>query len=197
MVLVAFGAVGLPVLMASRTSGVELSQVANVTARICAVLCLVVPFLLLAIMDGRRGVKECWPFGLFVGFVFGLVKWLVAGTAVYNLTEVFARASVAAALVFLKFWHPTGGHEAAQRIGIPMDPTVETETIAPQSKDTAGLTANRIWMALVPYLLVVVVFGIAALPSVKAAPASADQKFASPLLSGLNTAAGTPAAHRA
>lgn len=195
---VAFGAVGLPVLMASRTSGVELTQVANVTARICAVLCLVVPFLLLAIMDGKKGVKECWPFGLFVGFVFGLVKWFVAGTAVYSLTEVFAAIiSVAAAMAFLKVWHPSGGREAAQRIGIPMDPSVETEPVAAQQADTTGLSAGRIWMALVPYVLVVVIFGIAAVPDVKTALASADQKIAWPLLSGLNTAAGTPAAHRA
>ena len=60
---VAFGAVGLPVLMAAKTGGLDVAMVAPVTARVCAVLCLVVPFLMLAIMDGRKGVRECWPFG--------------------------------------------------------------------------------------------------------------------------------------
>ncbi|MBC3640822.1 L-lactate permease, partial [Klebsiella sp. Kps] len=50
---VAFGAVGLPALMAAKTGGLDVAMVAPVTARVCAVLCLVVPFL--AIMDGRKG----------------------------------------------------------------------------------------------------------------------------------------------
>ena len=43
---VAFGAVGLPVLMAAKTGGLNVTDVAPITARVCAVLCLVVPFLM-------------------------------------------------------------------------------------------------------------------------------------------------------
>lgn len=123
---VAFGAVGLPVLMAAKTANLDVMHIAPVTARICAILCLVVPFLMLQIMDGKKGIKECWPFGLFVGIVFGVVKWIVAGTALYNLTEIFAAViTVALAMVFLKVWSPKGGAAAAERIGIPMDTTLE------------------------------------------------------------------------
>lgn len=194
---VAFGAVGLPVLMAAKVGGLEVLPVSVVTARICALLCLVVPFLMLYIMDGRHGVKEVWPFGLFVGAVFGATKWIVAATPLYNLTEVFSAAiSVALALVFLRFWHPTGGQDAARRIGVPIDPAVEKEAIAVGDQSTDGLTGQRIFMAVVPYLLVVVVFGIAAIPAVKALLASADTKMPWPLLDGLLTPAGTPAAHQ-
>ena len=194
---VAFGAVGLPVLMAAKAGEVPVQMVAEVTARVCAMLCLVVPFLLLWIMDGKKGVKECWPFGLFVGIVFGITKVIVAATPVFNLTEVFcAVISVALAMVFLKVWQPKGGHEAAGRIGIPMDPSVETEPIKAQATGAEGLTAARIWMSLVPYILVIVVFSIAALPAVKSLLASADQKIAWPLLGGLNSVTGQPAWHR-
>lgn len=194
---VAFGAVGLPVLMAAKAGEVPVQMVAEVTARVCAMLCLVVPFLLLWIMDGKKGVKECWPFGLFVGIVFGITKVIVAATPVFNLTEVFcAVISVALAMVFLKVWKPKGGHEAAGRIGIPMDPSVETEPIKAQATGAEGLTAARIWMSLVPYILVIVVFSIAALPAVKSLLASADQKIAWPLLGGLNSVTGQPAGHR-
>ena len=194
---VAFGAVGLPVLMAAKAGEVPVQMVAEVTARVCAMLCLVVPFLLLWIMDGKKGVKECWPFGLFVGIVFGITKVIVAATPVFNLTEVFcAVISVALAMVFLKVWQPKGGHEAAGRIGIPMDPSVETEPIKAQATGAEGLTAARIWMSLVPYILVIVVFSIAALPAVKSLLASADQKIAWPLLGGLNSVTGQPAGHR-
>lgn len=194
---VAFGAVGLPVLMAAKTGDLPVSMVAPVTARICAVLCLVVPFLMLAIMDGRKGVKECWPFGLFVGVVFGATKIVVGGTPVYNLTEIFAAVvTVALSLAFLKVWKPKGGREAAERIGIPMDPSIETDPVEAQAVDTSDLTGNRIFMALVPYILVIVVFGIAAVPGVKKGLAAADVAMKWPGLSGLLSVSGMDAAHQ-
>lgn len=197
---VAFGAVGLPVLMAAKTGGFDdVLAISPITGRLTALLCLVVPFLLLAVMDGRRGVRECWPFGLVVGVTFGITKWIVSATALYNLTEIFAAVvSVAVAIAFLKVWHPTGGAEAAARIGIKLDPSVEG-TAATASVDTDGssLTPHRILMALVPYLLVIVVFGIAAIPAVKSALAATDLKVAWPGLSELLTVSGTPAAHQA
>lgn len=194
---VAFGAVGLPVLMAAKTSGLGVLDVAPITARVCGVLCLVVPFLMLAIMDGRKGVKECWPFGLFVGVVFGVTKVIVGGTAVYNLTEIFAAVvSVVLAMAFLKVWKPKGGREAAQRIGIPMDESIETEPVVAEAPNTSGLTGGRIVMALVPYILVIAVFSIAAVPAVKATLAKADVKMAWPGLASLLSASGKPASHQ-
>lgn len=194
---VAFGAVGLPVLMAARTGGLEVSQVAPVTARICAILCLVVPFLMLGIMDGRQGIKQCWPFGLFVGFIFGAVKWIVAGTGLYNLTEIFAAViSVGLAMVFLRFWKPRGGAEAAERIGIPMDPSLETGPAGRTEEGGDKLTAGRIVMALVPYILVIVIFGIAAVPSVQALLKKADVKMAWPGLGELLSTTGKASAHQ-
>lgn len=199
---VAFGAVGLPVIQAAATAGpapgLPVSAVAPVSARICAILCLVVPFLMLSIMDGKKGVKEVWPFGLFCGVVFGATKWIVASTPMFNLTEVFAAViTVGLGILFLKFWKPVGGHDAAQRIGIPMDTTLETDPVKAEKVDTSDLTGKRIFMALVPYILVIVIFAIAAVPSIKKALASADVKMAWPGLSGLQSASGKAAGHAA
>lgn len=196
---VAFGAVGLPVLMAAKTGGFDdVLAISPITGRLTAMLCLVVPFLLLAVMDGRRGIRECWPFGLVVGLTFGVTKWIVSATALYNLTEIFAAVvSVAVAIAFLKLWHPIGGAEAATRIGIKLDPSVEGTAATPAvDTDGSSLTANRIFMALVPYILVIVVFGIAAIPAVKSALAATDLKFAWPGLNELMTTSGAPAAHQ-
>ena len=51
-------------------------------------------------------------------------------------------------------------------------------------------------MALVPYVLVIVVFGVAALPMVKATLEAASVKFAWPLLGGLLDPAGNAASHQ-
>ncbi|MFT8394855.1 L-lactate permease [Propionibacterium sp.] len=189
---VAFGAVGLPVLVAAKTANLEVSQVAPVTARICAILCLVVPFLMLGVMDGKKGIKQCWPFGLFVGFVFGAVKWVVAGTSLFSLTEVFAAViSVGLGILFLRFWKPTGGREAAERIGVPMDAKVETEPVVREEVQVGDLTGRRILMALLPYMLVIVVFALAALPAIKSFLKVGDIGMRWPLLEELHTASKT------
>ncbi len=193
---VAFGAVGLPVLQAAKTSGLDVSAVAPVSARICALLGLVVPFLMLSIMDGKKGVKQVWPFGLFVGIVFGATKWIVASTALYNLTEVFAAIiTVALGMIFLKIWKPKGGQEAAERIGVPIDPVLEKDPVTAERIVTSDLTGKRIFMALVPYILVIVVFAIAAIPAVKKAMSSADLPMTWPGLGGLQTSGGNPSKH--
>ena len=105
---VAFGAVGLPVLMAAKTGGLDVAMVAPVTARVCAVLCLVVPFLMLAIMDGRKGVRECWPFGLFVIVVFGIA-------AIPAVKDSFKAADVKMAWPGLSGLMTAGGEAAAHQ----------------------------------------------------------------------------------
>ncbi|MHA6525149.1 L-lactate permease [Tessaracoccus sp. G1721] len=197
---VAFGAVGLPVLMAAKAGGFDdVLAISPITGRLTAILCLVVPFLLLAVMDGRRGLREVWPFGLVVGISFGVTKWIVSATPLYNLTEVFAAVvSVGVAIAFLRFWHPTGGESATGRIGIPLAPEIEGHAAHTMATDEGAtpLTGRRILMALVPYILVIIVFAVAALPAVKAALVSTDVRIAWPGLSGMLDVAGEPASHQ-
>lgn len=197
---VAFGAVGLPVLMAAKTGGFDdVLAISPITGRLTAILCLVVPFLLLAVMDGRRGLREVWPFGLVVGISFGVTKWIVSATPLYNLTEVFAAVvSVGVAIAFLRVWHPTGGESATARIGIPLEPEIEGHQAHAMVSDegAAALTGRRILMALVPYILVIIVFAVAALPAVKAALVSTDLTIPWPGLSEMLNVAGEPATHQ-
>lgn len=197
---VAFGAVGLPVIMAAKVGELDVMGVSIVSGRMTAILCLVVPFLLLAVMDGKRGVKEVWPFGLVVAATFATMKWIVSASPLFNLTEaVAAIVSVAVAIVFLKFWKPRGGESAVARVATPIDAELEKHLptpAAPSDADAAPLTTNRILMAVVPYALVIVVFGIAALPQVKAALVSTDITFAWPLLGEMMNVAGEKASHQ-
>ncbi|SHI36753.1 lactate permease [Tessaracoccus bendigoensis DSM 12906] len=198
---VAFGAVGLPVLMAAKTGGFEdVLDISPITGRMTAMLCLVVPFLLLLVMDGKKGLKEVWPFGLVVGISFGITKWIVSATPLYNLTEVFAAVvSVGVGIAFLKVWKPGGSTTATAPEtsgGTPSKPAPDAGTTLTEAVTETPLTSRRIVMALVPYLLVIIVFGIAAIPPIKAVLASTDLQFAWPGLSGLLNSAGEAAAHQ-
>ena len=196
---VAFGAVGLPVIQAAKVGGFgdDVLKISPITGQLTSMLCLVVPFLLLAVMDGKKGVKECWPFGLVVGVTFGIVKWIVSASPLYNLTELIAAVvSVGVAIVFTRIWKPQGAAEAVGRIGQPVDRELETAEVKVEAADTSGLTGGRIFMALVPYLLVIVVFGIAAIPAVKDFLKVGDVSFAWPGLSELMDTAGKASAHQ-
>lgn len=195
---VAFGAVGLPVLIAAKTAGLPVSAVAPIAGRITAIMCLFVPLMLLYVMDGRKGIRECWPAGLFIGIVFGIVKVIVSATSLYNLTEVFASViTVALTILFLKFWHPKGSESAIARVGVPLDATIETVPLPDNDQDASSLTPKRIFMALVPYLLVIVVFGVAAIGPVKTFLTGTDVKMPWPGLRGtLLSTAGKASAHQ-
>lgn len=193
---VAFGAVGLPVLTAAQVGGVPLLDVAAITGRICALLGLLVPFLLLWIMDGKRGIKQCWPIGLLIGVIFGLVKVVVSATPLYNLTEIFAAViTVIVSIGFLRIWRPKGGEEAAPRLGEPMVPELEGEAVRPEAHDSTGLTGHKIFMALVPYILVIIVFAIAAVPAVKDALTATNIRIPWPGLQSLVNLDGSASGH--
>lgn len=196
---VAFGAVGLPIVVAAQTAELDVLAVAPISGRITAMLSLVVPFLILLVMDGAKGLKQCWPVGLVIGVSFGVTKWIVSSTPLFNLTEMFAAVvSIAVTLGFLKLWHPTGGTDAKGRITEMMAPEVEKDwqPAAHDDADQPELTTNRIVMALVPYLMVIVVFGIASIPAVKTFLKSLDVSFAWPLLGNLMGLDGSPASHQ-
>lgn len=198
---VAFGVVGLPILMAARVGGFDDPlAVSPIAGRLTAILCLVVPFLLLAVMDGRKGIRECWPVGLVVGATFAITKWIVSATSLFYLTEMFASViSVAIAIAFLRLWRPSGAAAATIRVAHPLDPDLEAASAGPVDPGDAEapvLTPRRVVMALVPYAMVVVVFGIAALPAVKDFLSGLEVSFRWPFLQGLANADGTPSAHQ-
>lgn len=197
---VAFGAVGLPVVVAADVAQLDVLDVAPITGRITAMLSLVVPFLILLVMDGRKGLKECWPIGVVIGVSFGVTKWIVSGTGLFNLTEMFAAVvSIAITLAFLRVWKPVGGKESAERIATLLAPEVEKSWSPAKhdaGEDEAPLTGQRIFMALVPYIMVIVVFALAAIPQVKTWLKSLDASFNWPLLQELLDVDSKAASHQ-
>lgn len=77
-----------------------------------------------------------------------------------------------------------------------MDPSLETGPAGRTEEGGDKLTAGRIVMALVPYILVIVIFGIAAVPSVQALLKKADVKMAWPGLGELLSTTGKASAHQ-
>ena len=182
---VAFGAVAIPITTAGEIGGRDAAHIGAVVGHQAPVLAFFVPFIILFILDGARGLKDAWVPAAVIGASFGIAQWATATYFAYQLTDVIACiVSLGVAVVFLRFWKPRGVAGVRERYGLePLDPNAKSE-----------LTAGRVWMALLPYAIVVVIFGLANLvPSLVAWLNSTNLKVHMPMLQErLVTAAGKP-----
>ena len=168
---VCFGAMSIPVTTAAKLGGAAPDAVGATQGRITPLFLCWIPVLLLAILDGRRGVRQAWPAALVAGVTMGLGHVAAANFLSYELTAVFASlVSFASVTLLLRLWRPDTPDEL-------------------RSQTSGGkLTGSRVTLGLLPYWLVVVVFGVAKLwkvgVDVPAALASTDVTFAWPGLHG-------------
>ena len=147
---VAFGAVAVPIVTAGDVGGKDSYVIAAIVGHQAPFLAMFVPVILLFILDGMKGVKDGWLPAFVIGISFAIAQWITAATAAYNLTDVVACiVSMGAAVLFLRFWKPRGVEGVRERYGLPS-----------QSEEKEALPAVRVWMALLPYLIVVAIFGL-------------------------------------
>ncbi|MBL7285691.1 L-lactate permease [Corynebacterium godavarianum] len=156
---VAFGAVAIPITTAGEVGGRTLEQTENIAAIVghqTPFLAFFVPFIIAGIIDGMRGVRETAPAALVIGLSFGIAQWFTSNFFAYQLTDVVACiVALGAAFLLLRFWQPKGIAEMRERLELPRS----------ENPDEVELPGNRIWMALMPYAVVVVIFGLANLGS--------------------------------
>lgn len=143
---VAFGAMAIPMITTAKLGGVETTQLTSTGSNITPLFLIWLPLLLLAMLDGARGVKQLWPVGLTAGFAMAFGHWATAHFVSFELTAVVG-ALLAFALVagLLAVWTPS-------------TPEDQRSAIASEK-----LGAGRIALALLPYWFVVIVFAVAKL----------------------------------
>ncbi|MGN7150751.1 L-lactate permease [Arthrobacter sp. SAFR-179] len=209
---VAFGAMAIPITTAAGLTGLHATDIASVVGRQAPLLATIVPLILLFILDGRKGLKDCWPAALVVGFSFATAQFLCSNYFSYELTDIVASlVGLGAAVLFFRVWTPKGSVAARERLGAAFDAvsknTASTTAGGGDSRRASAvavseaaadrLTPTRTWLALFPYFLVIVVFGIAKLwklgADVPAFLASTDVKIPWPILhDALVNAEGKP-----
>ena len=135
---------------------------------------LIVPFILVFIVDGMRGLRQTWPV-VFVGAVtFGVLQYATSNFISVELTDIVASlGSVLSMVAFLQVWQPSeplegdaapGGARPAIAGAESANPVVEREVGRPQG---GGDSAGAIARAYAPYLIIIAVFAIAQIGPVK------------------------------
>ncbi len=104
---VAFGAMGIPIIVAGQVSGVDTHEISQMVGRQLPFVVPIVLFWIMAIMDGWRGVKETWPAVVVGGGAFSIAQYLTSNFVGPELPDITAAiASLVSLTILLKFWKP-------------------------------------------------------------------------------------------
>lgn len=175
---VAFGAVAIPITTAGALTGIPATEIGAVVGHQSPVLALFVPSILVLVVAGWRGMRQTLPATLTIGISFAVAQWLCATYFSYELTDIVASlVGLGAAVLLLRVWRPKGVQEARERI-------LTAEALAIPVDENKKLHPGQTWMALFPYILVIIIFGVAKLwrwgVDIPAALAATDFKFGWP-----------------
>ncbi|MFL6167542.1 MAG: L-lactate permease [Ornithinibacter sp.] len=179
---VAFGALATPIVtLGTVTSGVgddpglTTDTLGAMVGRQTPLLAIVVPLILVLIVDGRRGARNAWLPALTCGLAFAVMQFVAANYISVQLTDIIASLVSAGAVVLLvRVWRPAevltaepsllrervtvgGGGTASGPVSDDPD-----DLSHPDHVDTRADVAR----AYAPYLVIIVIFSITAIPAV-------------------------------
>jgi lactate permease len=171
---VAFGAMGIPIIVAGQVTGIDPMLISAMTGRQLPLLSLMVPFWLVFMMDGMRGIREVWPAALVTGGSFAVTQYFTSNFIGPELPDITsALVCLFSLTVFLKVWQPasakagvqvvaTGGGSAALG-GFPAGTRAR-----PASRKASPYSLAQTVRAWAPFFILTAVVTVWSLPQFKA-----------------------------
>ena len=160
---VAFGALGIPIIVAGQVTGIDAFHIGAMTGRQLPLLSLFVPFWLVFMMDGLRGVKETWPAALVAGLSFAVTQYFTSNFIGPELPDITsALASLICLTLFLKVWQPKRSFSEAKG-------SVGAAVVQPGGSQPTPYSLGEIFKAWSPFLILTVLVTIWTLKPFKAA----------------------------
>ncbi|GAB6182688.1 L-lactate permease [Thermodesulfovibrio hydrogeniphilus] len=154
---VAFGAIGIPIVVASGVSGVDMMAISKMVGRQLPFFSIIVPFYMAVVMAGWKKAVEIWPILLVSGGSFALTQFLVSNYIGPYLPDVLsAIVSIIATVIFAKIWHPKESW------------TFEHEGAA-MGRAKLQYTAGQVFRAWAPFILLSIFVAAWGIKPVKAA----------------------------
>ena len=172
---VALGAMATPIITLSSVTELDKGDLGAMVGRQTPILALIVPLILIAMVDGRRGIKQAWPVAVVGGFSFAIGQFVCANYLSVELTDIVASLLATACIVgFLRIWQPgepliAEGDGRFQRPAVAgasvTDPALEREVT--RRDDTTRDSRADVVRAYAPYAIIIAVFSISQIPAVK------------------------------
>ena len=176
---VAFGSIGTPIFMLRAITNLPLDRISAGVGRVCAPISLIVPAYLIMVMGGWPALKGVLPAAALCGVAFAGTQFFISNFIGPELTDILASlAAIGSLIVLFKLWQPKDSFTLAG----------EHATEAPVFKDRGRVVAvepqprssGEVFMAWVPYLLLVVFVLLWAATPIKAGLELQTVKFAWP-----------------
>ena len=172
---VAFGAIAIPIVTLADVTGLPKEDLGAMVGRQTPFLALIVPLILVAMVDGSRGIRQTWPAALVGGFAFAVAQFATSNYISVELTDIVASlTSTAAIVLLLRIWQPGEPliAEGAGPLGRPAVAGSSTHSPALEAEvrrrdDTVKDPPGDVLRAYAPYLVIIAVFAIAQIPAVK------------------------------
>ncbi|MDM5373035.1 L-lactate permease [Bacillus bombysepticus] len=112
---VAFGAMGIPITVAGQVTGIDPHKIGQMAGHQLPFLSLFVPFFIVFLMDGFKGIRQTWPALLVAGSSFAITQFITAtflGPELPDITS--ALVSLVSLSLFLKVWQPKEIYQSKQ-----------------------------------------------------------------------------------
>ncbi|XNM57790.1 lactate permease LctP family transporter [Escherichia coli] len=160
---VAFGAMGIPILVAGQVTGIDSFEIGQMVGRQLPFMTIIVLFWIMAIMDGWRGIKETWPAVVVAGGSFAIAQYLSSNFIRPELPDIISSlVSLLCLTLFLKRWQPVRvfrfGDLGASQVDMTLAHT--------------GYTAGQVLRAWTPFLFLTATVTLWSIPPFKALFAS-------------------------
>jgi lactate permease len=175
---VAFGAIAIPIVTLSDITGLDKGDLGAMVGRQTPFLALIVPLILIAMVDGARGIRQTWPVAVVGGLAFAIGQFACSNYISVEVTDIVAALLATGAIVgLLQVWRPgepllaedgaaTGRFDRPAAAGASVhDPVMEHE-IARRDGTRPDRTADVV-RAYAPYLIIIAVLSIAQIPAIK------------------------------
>jgi lactate permease len=140
---VAFGSIGIPVTTLANVTGLPVLPLSGTVGMLCAMISIVIPGYLIVVMAGAKRALEVLPAIVACGVSFAAVQFYVSRTKGPELTDILSSLTCIVVMVaVLKLWKPAS--------------IMRLEGDQPVSVTKPRHTAGQVFMAWMPYLLLVV-----------------------------------------
>jgi lactate permease len=172
---VAFGAIAIPIVTLAGLTDLPKDDLGAMVGRQTPILAIFVPLVLVAIVDGWRGIRETWPAAVVCGLVFGVAQYATSNFISVPLADVVASLLSAAAVVGLvRVWRPSRPYTEPAVVagGAADEPTAEFAERVEHPDSRADVVR-----AYAPYAIIIAVFVVCQIAAVKKLLDKATVKF--------------------
>ena len=169
---VAFGAIGIPIVVAAGVTGLDLMHISKIVGRQLPFLSVIVPLWLSVTMCGWKRTREVLPAIIVAGLCFAVSQFLVSNFVGPYLPDIISAVVTIIGLgIFLRFWKPSKVFHFADE--------------KPAGPVTCQFSSGEVVRAWLPYVFLAVMVFLWGLVSIKTLLTPLGTQFNWPFLHNL------------